>query len=246
MGHTQSCSDDDPTMKPFAPTLAQIIAALQRNSVFSNTDDPTLVALAEVAQPRAYKAKDVIFRQGDPGDEFYVIHGGTIRVCRESTSGPPVELVRRHAPESFGELALLDGGTRTATIQAVTRCTLLAIPRDDFLDALHSSRETTLGLLGVVGRMLREATLRGGLMVHLNLEGRVAHQLLTLTKVTRLVIEGQPWVNVRQAELAQMVGASRQRVNKTLKHFEEQGYLEIGPTGIAVLEPDALTELAAH
>lgn len=138
--------------------LADRVGLLREGWLFSECTDDELERIAALAQPARVPAGHVVVREGDPGGEFYVIVDGTGRV---SVDGRPVADL---GPGSFfGEMALLDGGDRLATVTAQTEMDLLVLHRDEFNEMLAMAMPTIAPkLLVVVGRRVRELEARQG------------------------------------------------------------------------------------
>jgi flavin reductase (DIM6/NTAB) family NADH-FMN oxidoreductase RutF len=124
---------------------------LRAAPVFSTLPDELLARILESGTERSYGAGEAIVRAGDPGDELYVVLEGSVRVDRE---GQPVRALA--AGELFGEIAVLDGGRRTADVVATTDTRCLAVPRDVIRAALEAEPRAAWDLLGVLARRLRE------------------------------------------------------------------------------------------
>jgi CRP-like cAMP-binding protein len=140
--------------------LADRVALLRGGWLFSDCTDNELERIAALAHSQHVPAGQVIVREGEPGHEFYVVAGGTTRVTVE---GEPVADI---GPGSFfGEMALLDGGERNATVTAVTDVELLLLHRDEFNEMLAMAMPTIAPkLLAVVGRRVRALEAREGRM----------------------------------------------------------------------------------
>lgn len=227
--------------------LSRIARLLGQTDVFRVLDPATLQSLAERVVVRTYEKGQSICVQDDPGDRMYVLADGVVKLVVRSPRGEVVELVRHWPPASFGELAVLDGGPRTATAEAVERSTLIAIHRDEVLKLLRSNPDVAEALLRSLGALVRRADRQATERVFLHLPGRVAIQLLELDeaiKRDRSRKEGRPH-RVTQTELAQMVGATRQSVNQALRTLEARGLIKVTSSGIEILDPAGLRRRAS-
>jgi CRP/FNR family transcriptional regulator, cyclic AMP receptor protein len=165
-----------------------------------------------------------------------------VKLVVSSRDGGVVELARLVAPASFGELAVLDGGPRSATAEAVERSTLLAITRTEVLRLVHAEEQVAEALLRLLGTMVRRTTRQVTDLALLSLPKRLAAKLLELADPAG---EGPARTRrLTQVELATMVGAARQSVNQALKSLEARGYIRTTGHAVEILDPQSLRRLA--
>ena len=221
--------------------LQQKAEVLARTELFRGVDELARPRIAERVAERVVERGQTVFVQDEPGDRMYVLAAGAVKLYVSSSSGAVVELVRHHAPAVFGELALLDGGPRTATAEAVERSTLLIVTRAELLRLLRSDEQVSEALLHLLGTIVRRTTRQLTDLAFLNLPGRIARQLLLLAEdgngsgtITRQVTQG---------ELATMVGGARQTVNQVLKSLEARGYIRAAGRVFELLDRERLERL---
>jgi CRP/FNR family transcriptional regulator, cyclic AMP receptor protein len=220
----------------------KIASLLAEVELFGEVDDSTLLAIAGGARRRVVERGQVLFWQDEPGESMFVLLEGAVKLVVSSRDGGLVELARLVAPASFGELAVLDGGPRSATAEAVERSTLLAITRGEVLRLVHSEERVAEALLRLLGTMVRRTTRQVTDLALLSLPGRVAAKLLELADPA-----GEGPARTRrftQVELATMVGAARQSVNQALKSLEARGYIRAAGHAVEILDPQSLRRLA--
>jgi CRP/FNR family transcriptional regulator, cyclic AMP receptor protein len=217
---------------------------LARTELFREVDDGARCLLAQRVAERFVERGQLVFVQDEPGDRMYVLAEGVVKLYVSSSNGGVVELVRHHAPAVFGELAVLDGGPRSASAEAVERSVLLVVTRAELLRLLRSEEQVAEALLRSLGTMVRRTTRQVTDRAFLNLRGRVARQLLLLAEdgdgsgtITRPVTQG---------ELATMVGGARQTVNQELKSLELRGYIRAAGRAFQLLDPKQLRRLASQ
>ena len=189
---------------------------------------------------------ETLFSEGDPGDRLYVVTTGKVKLGRTAADGRENLLAVMGPGEMFGELSLFDPGPRTATATAVTATTLSALGHDD-LDPLLSQRpEVASRLLAALARRLRRTNEAMADLVFSDVPGRVAKALLDLAQ--RFGVETADGLRVThdltQEELAQLVGASRETVNKALSEFAHRGWLRIEGRSVLLLDPERLARRA--
>jgi len=190
------------------------IAASQLGRVepFRALDEEARLTVVEHATRRVVEKGQMVFWQDDPGEAMFVLLEGSVKLVTVSRDGELIELHRHDAPAIFGELALLDGGPRSASAEAVERSTLLVVTRSELLRLLRSDEQVAEALLSTLGAMVRRTTRQISDLAFLSLQGRVAAKLLDLTEP-----DGARTRRVTQVELATMVGGARQTVNQALR-----------------------------
>jgi CRP/FNR family transcriptional regulator, cyclic AMP receptor protein len=172
---------------------------------------------------------------------MYVLAEGAVKLFVASRDGGIVELVRHRPPATFGEVALLDGGPRSASAEAVERSTLLVVTRAELLRLLRAEDQVAEALLRTLGTIVRRTTRQVSDLVFLDLQGRIARQLLALAT------DGDGMARTRrvtQAELASMVGGARQTVNQALRSLESRGYIRADGRSFEILDRRRLEHLA--
>jgi CRP/FNR family cyclic AMP-dependent transcriptional regulator len=216
------------------------IAVLSQVELFKQLDTASLAVLAGQARQLVVPKGKAVFVQDEPGDQMFVLTEGTVKLFVRFQTGEIIELVRHTPPASFGEVALVEGANRTASAEAVEEATLLTISRDDLLRLLRERPETVDTLLRSMGAIIRRTTEQVAELAFLSVQGRVARRLL-------LLAEGAEVQGLTQAELASMVGGSRQTVNSVLKRFEKRGFIAMAKGRvIAIHDSKRLEQLANH
>jgi CRP-like cAMP-binding protein len=224
----------------------QAVELLTKTSLFEGLHQGALAKVAELANERSFKKGSSIFYQGDPGDAFYVIAGGSVKVFIQSGQGEEMVLVTLRSPESLGEVALLDESSRSASAEALEETTLLAFARSSMMELIHSEPAIADGLLRSVGSTLRRLTEQASDFVFLDLEGRVAKLLVQYA--SRRGEESDDGVSLdlglTQTDLAHMVGGSRQSVNQILHALAARGFIEIEGQSVVIKQAGALRRRA--
>jgi CRP/FNR family cyclic AMP-dependent transcriptional regulator len=232
---------DTPAMRE--ERAAELLGATQ---LFGGLDPEALSHLAERVMERSYKKGQLIFYQGDPGDALFVVVEGLVKVFVPSEEGDEMVLITLSAPEVFGEVALIDGGPRSASAEALEPTTVLMLTREVLLEVLAEHPALTDRLLRTLGTSLRRLTEQAADLVFLDLHGRMAKLLVGMAE-DRGTKEGPEVVldlHMTQTDLAGMVGGSRQSVNQILRSFERRGYLELRGRQIRLKQPELLRRRA--
>jgi CRP-like cAMP-binding protein len=214
---------------------------LARTELFGGIDEAARRRIAEHVAERVVERGQCVFTQDEPGDRMYVLADGMVKLFVASRDGGIVELVRHRPPATFGEVALLDGGPRSASAEAVERSTLLMVTRAELLHLLRAEDQVAEALLRTLGTIVRRTTRQVSDLVFLDLQGRIARKLLALEVEDDGLARGR---RVTQAELATMVGGARQTVNQALRSLESRGYIRADGGSFEILDRARLELLA--
>lgn len=218
-----------------------------RNVLFlAGLSDPELEALAGSLERCAFGKGQVIFHQGDPGQAMYIIETGRVRIFVLSETGQELSVNIYGPGETFGELALLDGQPRSAGAIAMTDTVTQALRRADFLRYVETHPRVALRIIEVLSARLRYTTTYAESLAFLPVQGRVATKLLELADRHGVRVAGQAlelWLT--QAELASLVGATRESVNQALRAYREQGLIAVERQKIILLDRRGLEEQIA-
>jgi CRP-like cAMP-binding protein len=219
---------------------------LAQTELFGELDRATLQQVAEHAIRRSYKKGSLIFVQGDRGDALFVLVEGLLKVLVTSEQGDEMVLVTLRPPATFGELALVDGGPRSASVEVVEPATVLSFERTTLLELAQRYPPVGVGLLRSLGSLLRRLTGQASDFVFLDLHGRVAKLLVRFAEAEVLAPQGEVVLDLHltQGDLARMVGGSRQSVNQILRSLASRGYLELRGRSIVIKELSQLRRLA--
>jgi CRP/FNR family transcriptional regulator, cyclic AMP receptor protein len=233
-------------------TPRQIAELLAETDLFGVLEASTLAEVAERTMVRVVEKGQTIFVQDEPGDRLFAIAEGSVKLVVRSAQGEVVELARHWRPAVFGEVALLDGGPRSATAEAVERTTLAVVTREELIGLLRSDPQVVDRVLKALGELIRRADLLATELVFLDLPGRLARRLLELAETPDGPADGADRKDagrlrtrrVTQTELANMVGGSRQSVNIALRSLEKRGHVRLVGWTIELLDPNELRRRA--
>jgi CRP/FNR family cyclic AMP-dependent transcriptional regulator len=217
--------------------------------VFREVDLAGLTELARLVRARVCRPHEVVVRQGDQGDCVFIINTGFLKVCVAGPSGSSSTLCVVGPGEIFGELSLLDGGPRSATVTAVTRAELVVLDRAPFLDLVASRPRVGIAIMEVLAGRVRRLSERSDDLTGLRVGSRLAKQLLTLAEnhshqlgPARLRLG----VKLSQRELGEMVGATRESVNKNLSALRDGGVVADEGGYVVITNIDLLRSIAAN
>jgi CRP/FNR family transcriptional regulator, cyclic AMP receptor protein len=209
---------------------------LERSPLFRGLPPASLQRLAQLATQRRFNAGEVVFSQGDPGDALYGVVSGKIRISAGGADGREVSLNLMEPGHTFGEIALLDGGERTASATADVLSELVSIRREHFLDMLSREPPLALELLRLCGQRLRWTSELFEDVALLDVPARLAKRLVGL-------VQDGASISISQEELASFLGISRQVVNQHLQGWKERGWIRLGRGVITVCDKNALQKL---
>lgn len=219
---------------------------LRSAPLFRELDDEAATALRNSMSEVHLDRGEVLFREGDEGDRVYVVISGKIKLGRTAPDGRENLLALLGPGQMFGELSLFDPGPRSTAASAVTDTDMLALAHADLLPWLTGRPEVARGLLLQLASRLRRSNDTLADLVFSDVPGRVAKALLDLS--TRFGVSSDEGVRVAhdltQEELAQLVGASRETVNKALADFVARGWIRLEQRSVIVLDIDRLRRRA--
>ena len=189
---------------------------------------------------------DVLFREGDAGDRLYVIGEGKIKLGRSSADGRENLLAILGPGEMFGELSLFDPGARTATATAIAETQVVGLTHDQLKAFLADRPDAASTLLAALARRLRRTNESLAARGFTAVPGRVAKALIDLAGRFGRPVDGGVMVShdLTQEELAQLVGASRETVNKALADFATRGWLRLEARAVLVQDMERLQRRA--
>ena len=222
-------------------SAADPVGLLARVPLFSELSRQELERISRVAVPRSFPAGVRVFHEGDRSDACYLVRSGDLRVTREHPDGRAIALATLGPGDLFGELAMLDGEARSASVDTLSDSELLALPAADFRRLLADHPEISVKLVAALTRRLRETNERVARQSFQTVPSRVAG-VLTQLIAEGTAPEGRQGVTIRmtQADLAQLAGTSRESVSRFLATLERARVVRVGRGRVTVLEPRRL------
>jgi CRP/FNR family cyclic AMP-dependent transcriptional regulator len=219
---------------------------LRRAPLFDGLDDEAARALRHQMGEVKLSRGEHLFLEGDDGDALYVVIDGKMKLTRAASDGRENLLGVIGPGEMFGELSLFDPRPRTSSASAVTDATLVALKQEALMTWLRERPEVALHMLRALAQRLRRANDVTADLVFTDVPGRVAKNLLDLAD--RFGTQEADGLHVHhdltQEELAQLVGASRETVNKALADFAARGWLQISARSVLILDAERLRKRA--
>jgi CRP/FNR family transcriptional regulator len=224
---------------------ADVVELLARVPVFSTLEREHLERIAELAVPRAFEPGQVVFREGDASDTCYVVRSGRARAVREHSGGRTITLATFGTGDIFGELALFEDERRSATVEAIEQCSVVAVLGPDMRRLMVEHPGISARLVIALGRRLRETNERLSRQSFQTVQSRVAVVLSELVAQERAAEESDGadvTVTATQADLAQLAGSSRESASRFLAVLERAGVISQGRGRLVVHDPEALKQ----
>ncbi len=209
---------------------------LRKIPLFSDLPEEDLEKLARVAVKKTYPKDNVIFFEQDEGDSLFIISHGSVKIAKISDEGKEVILAILGPGEFFGDMSLLDGLPRSATVIAVEETAVSSIRRREFISLINESPLMAVKLLSVLSQRLRDANSKIGNLALLDVYGRLARILMDFAKIEGRHLENGKIAFRRPTHqaIANMIGTSRETVTRTLGDLHRRGYIQISGKEIII------------
>lgn len=226
--------------------MTALTDALGRIWIFQGLAADELSHLAALARTRVYKPRETIVEKGDPARQLFVLLRGRAKVATRGADGSDTGLNVMGPGEVFGEIGILDGQPRSATVSTLEECEMAVLEVDAFRDFLAAHPSVGIKLLAVLAGRVRDLTTRLEDRTFLEVPARLAKQLLWLAEN-----HGEPSGNgaqielrLSQQELGDLIGATRESVNKYLSEWTRNGVLRQGRDRVEIFDLKALRAIA--
>ena len=232
--------DNKAVPRPFASSK---LAVLRKHPYFSDLDPEAFDQLCRYAKHLTLKRGATIFSKGDPGTSLIAVISGTVKISVSSVDGRNAILNLVGAGEIFGEISLLDGLARSADATANSNCEIFVIDRREFIPFVRGQPALAMKFIELLCKRLRWTSDQVEEVILQNLPGRLASALLRLTEKYKLAPGGRT-IAITQQEISEMVGMSRESINKQLRAWAARGWVRLEHGAIVVLNAEMLRELA--
>ncbi len=218
------------------------LAVLRKHPYFSDLEPDAFDQLCRYAKHSTLKRGATIFSKGDPGTSLIAVISGTVKISISSPDGRNAILNLIGAGEIFGEVALLDGLARTADATANTSCEIFTIDRREFIPFVRSQPVLAMKFIELLCTRLRWTSDQVEQVILQNLPGRLASALLRLTEKHKLEPQGRT-IAITQQEISEMVGMTRESINKQLRAWAARDWVRLEHGAIVVLKAEPLQTL---
>lgn len=228
-------------------TKETVRAVLSRHYLLRHAPVPELDRLADLATTRRFAAGDTVFVKGDPGTSMMAVLEGRIRISSISEEGREVMLAVFGPGDVFGEIAMIDGGERTADAVALEPTLLLVLTRREFMPFLERNPKVCIKLLEMLCKRFRQTDEQIEDFNFLHLRSRLAKRLVFLAEQYGAKAHDgtQITIPLPQHLLASMMGTSREAVNKQLRGFEEAKLIDVRRGNVTVLDRHGLERIVS-
>jgi CRP-like cAMP-binding protein len=219
---------------------------LARAGIFQGLQSGAIETLARQLEPVTFPRGRTIFVEGEPGDTLYIIISGKVKIGRRTADGRESLITLMGPSDMFGELAIFDPGPRTSTVTAVTDVSAASMNRAALRSWITDEPDIAEQLLRVLARRLRRTNDNLSDLIFTDVPGRVAKQLLYLAQRFGSREGNSLRVNheLTQEEIAQLVGSSRETVNKALADFTQRGWIRVQGKSILIDNAERLAQRA--
>jgi CRP/FNR family transcriptional regulator, cyclic AMP receptor protein len=219
------------------------LAVLRKHPIFCDLDPEAFDQLCRYAKHATLKRGAAIFCKGDPGNSLVAVIRGTVKISISSAEGRSAILNLIGPGEIFGEVALLDGLARTADATANTDCEIFVVDRREFLPFVRSQPALAMKFIELLCARLRWTSDQVEQVILQNLPGRLASALIRLTEKHKLA-QGGRTIAITQQEISEMVGMTRESINKQLRAWAARNWVRLEHGAIVVLDTESLQALA--
>ena len=215
---------------------------LKNVPLFSELDDDELRQLASVLREQHFKKHTTIVHVDDPGSALYILKNGLVKITIEDQQGDEMILRMLYPTDFFGEMSLLDGMPRSATVTAQEPSEVLTMSREHFLSIAEKTPKILLKMTAVLSKRLRRTNELIHSLAFFDVYGKVARVLLNLAAERGRVTEHGTVIDMRltQQELAELAGMTRETMARTLREFQQAGCIRVESGIISILELDML------
>ncbi len=209
--------------------MVEIESFLKYVPIFAELADETHNFIRELGKTRKFEKGSTILMEHESGTALFVIVSGKVKVYRVSEDGREVILSIMSESDFFGEMAILDGLTRSANVTAIEDSEIFIIQRTDFMNLLFQHPEVSIALLQELTKRLRAADMKIKSLSLKDAEGKVATVILQLADDIGKIRQGVVEIDrlPYQHDLANMAGTSRETISRTLHTFSKRGLIEI-------------------
>jgi CRP/FNR family cyclic AMP-dependent transcriptional regulator len=213
--------------------------------IFSELPDTTIDKIEKIGTRKIFKKNDVVLMEDEVGTALFVIVTGKVKVARSSSDGREVILTILSDSDFFGEMAILDGQTRSATVMAIEDTELFLIQRNEFIELLKTYPEVAISLLQELTKRLRAADSKIKALSLKDAEGKVATVILQLADDVGKIKQGKVEIDKLplQQDLANMAGTSRETISRTLHSFAKKGMIELDGNKLRIMDYEKFKEL---
>jgi len=200
---------------------------LRSVNIFSDLSENELISIKDVCTTRNYPKNSMIILEEEMGDVVFIVMSGTVKITRVNDEGKEVILAMLGSGEVFGEMAILDGESRSANALSQENCEVVTINREDFLNIIKTNNKVAINLMTEFAIRLRKSDQQIEALSLDDAEHRIGVSILNLAEEMGVIRQGSVTVEnlPYQQDIANMAGTSRETVSRVMKIFEERGLI---------------------
>jgi CRP/FNR family transcriptional regulator, cyclic AMP receptor protein len=225
------------------PFSSSKLSVLRKHPIFADLEPEAFDQLCRYAKHTTLKRGSALFAKGDPGHSLYAVISGSVKMSISSADGRSAILNIIGPGEIFGEIALLDGGVRSSDAIANTNCEMFVIDRREFIPFVRSQPALAMKFIELLCGRLRWTSDQVEQIILQNLPGRLASALIRLSEKHTQEPAGRT-IAITQQEISEMVGMTRESINKQLRSWAARGWVRLEHGAIVVLKDEPLRQLA--
>ncbi len=224
------------------------VKLLKEVGIFSSLNEEHLILFAEMANYKCYDKDEIIIRESDTNNQsFFVIAKGQVKVFVSGIDGTEVVLGILNEGDFFGEMSLIDGEPRSASVKAVEKSELVVIRRDDFLNELQGASQLAISLLVEMSRRIRKLDKQISNLKLMSVYGKIATTITDITKekgIQTCLTDGTS-VNVTcdcpsLQQIADISGTTREAVSEAINYFQRNGFITLSGKDLCVFQKPVL------
>ena len=237
---TGEARDKQAGSQPFSNSK---LSVLRKHPIFADLESEAFDQLCRYAKHTTLKRGAALCAKGDPGLSLYAVISGSVKMSISSADGRSAILNIIGPGEIFGEIALLDGGVRSSDAIANTNCELFVIDRREFIPFVRSQPALAMKFIELLCGRLRRTSDQVEQIILQNLPGRLASALIRLSEKHKLEPAGRT-IAITQQEISEMVGMTRESINKQLRAWAARSWVRLEHGAIVVLKDEQIRQLA--
>lgn len=215
---------------------------LKKVDLFSDLRDYDIARVAEIASERTYRKNEVIFHENDPGSVLFVLKSGAVKISVCDRNGKEDILKIIYPGDFFGDMSLLDGRHRSATVSAMEKSTSLIIQREHFLALIKQHTNLVMNMLATMSRRLRKTDEKIASLRFADSYGKVAKVILDLAEEHGTRADGRIIIdlNLNRQDFADHAGTTRETATRILNEFQKSGCIMMNKRKIVIMNEFAL------
>ena len=218
--------------------------------LFSGLEETNLEKIASLARQLEFSRDEIIFNEGDPGDGFYIVGTGKVKIYKMSLEGKE-QILHIYGPgKPFGEVPVFEGTQFPASSVAMVQSTIIFIPRDRFVQLIADTPALGMNMLGILSMRLREFTIQIENLSLKEVPARLASYFMTLAREKDRAAgpaaneTGRIDLPISKAQLANLIGTTPETVSRMLKKMTRAGMIDVQGKQITLHDPEALVDLS--